>query len=154
MGSAFLERREFDLAIDVFKRMAVLMPENGSIANTLGYLLADQNKELPLAKDLVEKAIELDRPNRATYLDSLAWVEYRKGNFQKAWQIQNRALRIFKLTHEPVSSEVFLHMGKIQEKLKKLEDARVSYEAAIKSNTDAESVKIASESLHLLKDKQ
>ena len=154
MGSAFLERREYDLAIDVFKRMAALMPDNGSIANTLGYLLADQNKELPFAKGLVEKAIELDRPNRATYLDSLAWIEYRKGNYQQALKIQNRALRIFGLTHEPVSSEVHLHMGKIQEKLKKIEEARVSYEAAIKSNTDAASVKIASESLFLLKDRQ
>jgi tetratricopeptide (TPR) repeat protein len=130
------------------------MPDNGSIANTLGYLLADQNKELPLAKDLIEKAIELDRPNRATYLDSLAWVEYRRGNYQQALQIQNRALRIFGLTHEPVSSEVHLHLGKIQEKLKNYEQARTAYEAAIKSNTDAASVKIASESLHLLKDKQ
>ncbi len=154
MGSAFLERREFDLAIEVFRRMLDLMPDNGSVANTLGYLLAEQNKELGFASELIEKAIDLDKPNRATYYDSLAWVNFRKGNLEKALQYQNKAIKIFRLSHEPISSEVHLHMGKIQEKLKNFTSAREAYEAAVKSNTDASSVKLASESLHLLKDKK
>lgn len=154
MGSAYLERREFDKAIGVFKKMAQLMPENGSVANTLGYLLADQNRELVLARELVERAIELDKPNRATYYDSLAWVHFRKGDLKKALQYQDRALKIFRLSHESISSEVHYHMGQIQEKLKNYPLAREAYELAIKSNTDSEMVKMASESLSLLKDKK
>lgn len=150
MGSAFLEKRRFDDAIRVFGRMVELMPDNGSLANTLGYLLADQNRELDRADKLIAKAIEMDKPNRATYLDSLAWVKYRKGKFDDACSIQEKALKIFKLSHEPISSEVHLHMGRIYEKLSKAELAAVAYENAVKSGTDPDVVRLASESLSAL----
>ncbi|NLI78102.1 MAG: tetratricopeptide repeat protein [Candidatus Riflebacteria bacterium] len=154
MGSAFLEKKRFDDAIAVFKKMVELMPENGSIANTLGYLLADQNRELPLAKKLIDKALELDKPNRATYLDSLAWVHFRNGNFEQARQVQEKAMKIFRLSHEAISSEVHLHLGRIYEKLDRQAEAIKAYEEAVRSNTDAEIVALASESLGILTPKK
>ena len=150
MGSAYLEKKQFDRAIDIFKRMVPLMPDNGSVANTLGYLLADRDQELPFAKELIEKALELDKRNRATYLDSLAWVHYRQGKYQEARRIQERAMKIFSLSHEPISSEVHLHMGRIYEKTGAKDKAVESYRSAMRSNTDPEMVKLASESLDLL----
>lgn len=150
MGSAYLERKNMDDAIRIFKRMQPLVPDNGSIANTLGYLLADSNKELPLAKELIEKALESDKPNRATYLDSLAWVHYQKKQYQEARKIQEKALKIFRISHEPISSEVHLHMGKIYTKLQLEEQARVAFQDAIRANTDADAVQLASESLGAL----
>ena len=153
MGSAYLERKEYGMAIDVFRKMVELFPENGSLANTLGYLLADQNRELDYAKKLIEKAMELDKVNRATYLDSLAWVYYRKGDYKKAKKYMKKSLGIFKLSHEHISSEVHLHMAKIYEKHKKLDLAKNYYQKAIKANTDSEIVKLASDSLALIKDR-
>lgn len=150
MGSAYLEKKRLNEAIEVFRRMVPLMPDSGSIANTLGYLLAEQDRELPYAKELVEKALELDKPNRATYLDSLAWIHYRKGEFAEAREIQEKALQIFKLSHEPISSEIHLHMGKIYEKLQEFEKAKIAYEDAVNSNTDPDIVASASESLREL----
>lgn len=154
MGSAFLERKEYDLAIDVFRKMVKLHPDNGSLANTLGYLLAEQNHDLPYAQELIENAIKLDKSNRATYLDSLAWVHYRRGNYDKARSLIDKSLGIFKLSHDFVSSEVHLHNGKIYEKARNYSQARDSYNLAIKANTDRDVVRIASESLELLKDKK
>lgn len=150
MGSAYLERKKVDDAIRVFKRMQPLVPDNGSVANTLGYLLADSNRELPLAKKLIEQALDNDKPNRATYLDSLAWLHFRKKQYNEARKIQEKALKIFRISHEPISSEVHLHMGEIYAKLKLSEQARVAFQDAIQANTDAEIVRIASESLGAL----
>jgi len=150
MGSAYLEKKRFDEAIEIFRRMRQLQPKNGSVANTLGYLLADQNRELDFAKQLIEEALELDKPNRATYLDSLAWVYFRKGEIEKAREIQEKSLKIFELTHEPISSEIHLHMGQIYEKLRNFDAAAESFRNAIKSNSDPEMVKVASESLSKL----
>ena len=136
--------------LEVFRRMLPLAPDNGSIANTLGYLLAEQNRELDYSKELIKRALELDKPNRATYLDSLALVYYRKGDYQKAREVQERALGIFRLGHEPISSVVHLHMGWIYEKLDELEKAKAAYTDAINSATDSEIVAIASESLQAL----
>ena len=151
MGSAYLERKDYVQAIKIFRRMNKLMPDNGSVANTLGYLLAEQDTELKFATNLIESAINLDKSNRATYYDSLAWVHYKQGNFKEAYTIQNKAMKILKLAHEPISSDVYYHMGKIQVKLKNSVDAKKNFEAAIKSNTDADIVKLASESLTLIK---
>lgn len=150
MASAYLEKKQYDEAIKIFQQLVDLMPTNGSLANTLGYLLADQNKDLGQARKLIERALDLDPANRGTYLDSLAWVLYRQGEFKSAHQAQNQAMKVFQLTHELVSSEVHLHMGRIQEKLKDKEAAVKSYQAAVKSNTDPEMVRQASESLELL----
>ena len=151
MGSAYLERKDYPGAIKVFKKMNKLMPENGSIANTLGYMLADQNIELKFANSLIENAIKVDKPNRATYYDSLAWVNYRRGNFKQAFKIQKKAIKIFNLSHEPISSDVYYHMGKIQEKLNNSVEAKNNYELAIRANSDPDVVKLASESLSLVK---
>jgi tetratricopeptide (TPR) repeat protein len=154
MGSAFLERKEYDLAIEIFRKMVKLHPDNGSLANTLGYLLADQNRELNYAQELIEKAIKVDKLNRATYLDSLAWVHYRKGNFKQAKKLMEKSLGISRLSHENVSSEVHLHLGKILEKTRDFPRAESAYREAIKANTDSEIVKLASESIELLKNKK
>lgn len=74
---------------------------NASVLNDLGYLLADHNRDLPRAEELIRKAIDLDRRNRqqlltlrpdedktvkdnACYIDSLGWVLYRRGQFDEA----------------------------------------------------------------------
>ncbi|MBF0546831.1 MAG: tetratricopeptide repeat protein [Candidatus Riflebacteria bacterium] len=153
MASAFLEKKQYDEAIRIFKQLVNLMPKNGGLANTLGYLLADQNKDLKLAIELVEKAIELDPANRATYLDSLAWAHYRQGDYKKAREIQNQAEKIFQISHEPISSEVHFHMGRICEKMNDLESALKAYHDAVKTNTDHEMVQLASDSIQNLERK-
>ncbi len=150
MGSAYLERHEYDRAIDIFKRIINIMPENGSISNTLGYLLAERDKELDYAEKLIEKAITLDKANRATYYDSLAWVYYKQHKYEQAYKILDKSIKIFKLSHTPISTDVYYHMGKLREIRNQYELAGESYKMAIQSNTDAEIVKLASESLALL----
>ena len=113
--------------------------------------LADSDSELKFAGDLIESAIKLDKPNRATYYDSLAWVHFKRGEYQQALTIQKKAIKILKLAHEPISSDIYYHMGKIQFELKDSVNARKNFEAAIKSNTDSDIVKLASESLFLIK---
>ncbi|MEW6709775.1 MAG: tetratricopeptide repeat protein [Candidatus Riflebacteria bacterium] len=47
-----------------------------------------------------------------------------------------------------------LHRGKIYEKIKDYDEAKESYNLAIKANSDPDAVKIASESLELLSEKK
>ena len=69
---------------------------NATVNNDLGYIWADQNKNLAEAEARIRKAIELDRRSKkpgpfgagfganpadnAAYVDSLGWVLYRKGD--------------------------------------------------------------------------
>jgi tetratricopeptide (TPR) repeat protein len=74
---------------------------NAVVNNDLGYLWADQNKNLKEAEDLIRRAIEQDRKNRQSfvppgpegdrefrdngcYIDSLGWVLFRQGRLAEA----------------------------------------------------------------------
>lgn len=58
-------------------------PDDISAHNDLGYLWADQAKNLLRARAMIEKAVAAE-PENAAYLDSLGWVCYRQGEFDQA----------------------------------------------------------------------
>ncbi len=53
-------------------------PDDEGALNDLGYLWADQNKELQRAKRMIEKAVNAE-PDNVAYRDSLGWVLFRLG---------------------------------------------------------------------------
>jgi tetratricopeptide (TPR) repeat protein len=88
-----------------------LDPSNATVNNDLGYLWADQNKNLDEAEVMIRKAIDLDRKNRqgalklgpdadketpdnACYIDSLGWVLFRRGQFEAARKELEYAARL------------------------------------------------------------
>ncbi len=73
----------FDRTVKILEREVKRNPEDPETANFLGYLLADKNKELDYAEKLIRIAVDSDSENSA-FLDSLAWVLYRKGDLKEA----------------------------------------------------------------------
>jgi tetratricopeptide (TPR) repeat protein len=58
-------------------------PDDEGALNDLGYLWADQKKELPRAKRMIEQAVKAE-PDNTAYRDSLGWVLFRLGQFPEA----------------------------------------------------------------------
>lgn len=58
-------------------------PDDISALNDLGYLWADQGKNLPRALEMIQKAIAAE-PDNTAYIDSLGWVLYRLGRAEEA----------------------------------------------------------------------
>ena len=58
-------------------------PDDEGALNDLGYLWADQSKELQRAKRMIEKAVKAE-PDNVAYRDSLGWVLFRLGQFPEA----------------------------------------------------------------------
>jgi len=58
-------------------------PEDPSLANLYGYLLAEKGDQLDLAETLLGKALGLE-PENGYYLDSLGWIRYKKGRYREA----------------------------------------------------------------------
>ncbi|MDX8395570.1 MAG: tetratricopeptide repeat protein [Mariprofundaceae bacterium] len=75
--------------------------------NFLGYTYADQGIKLDEAEVLILKALS-QRPNDGYILDSMAWVYFKRGNYDKAIENQKKAL--IKTSDDPVMHE---HMGDI-----------------------------------------
>src|SRR6184192_1331837 len=74
----------YDKAADLLRKSIALDPENSAEAcNYLGYIWADHNMNLEEAETMIRRALQSE-PSNASYLDSLGWVEFRKGQFDQA----------------------------------------------------------------------
>src|SRR5262249_1268252 len=74
----------YEKAADLLRKSIALDPANSAEAcNYLGYMWADHNTNLDEAETMIKRALELE-PNNASYLDSLGWVEFRKGQLDQA----------------------------------------------------------------------
>ena len=80
-------------------------PQNAMLYNNLGYILSAQPTRLLEAKELIEKANELN-PNSAAILDSLGWVNFKLGNNDLAITQLRQAYRL-----NPGIAEIGIHLG-------------------------------------------
>ena len=88
----------------LLRRILVLQPDNSQALNALGYSLADRNLRLDEALTMVRQAHELS-PADPFIVDSLGWVEYRMGHYDKAATLLAQAYSSRKDT------EIAAHLG-------------------------------------------
>jgi len=82
-----------------------LAPEQPHVLNYLGYSWADQGVNLPRARAMLERAVEL-RPQDGNVADSLGWVLFRLGDVPGAIRLLERAVEL-----EPRSATINDHLG-------------------------------------------
>lgn len=89
--------------------------------NFLGYIWAEQNKNLDEAEKLIAEALNADN-NNVAYLDSMAWVLYKKGNYQEALKyIQNAIVDDTNIPEALIADhagDIFLAAGDIPKAIK------------------------------------
>jgi tetratricopeptide (TPR) repeat protein len=93
--------------------------------NYLGYLFAEQDREPDQALQLTRKAVAAD-PASAAYLDSLGWARYRRGEWQLAARILERAARL-----EPRDGTLWEHVGDARLALADRSGAAAAYRRAL-----------------------
>jgi tetratricopeptide (TPR) repeat protein len=95
-----------DAMENLLRQLIATKPDHHHAYNALGYSLADRNVRLPEAKQLIEKAVELE-PDDAYIQDSLGWVEFRMGNVQRALDILQGAYG------KRPDAEIAAHLGEV-----------------------------------------
>ncbi|WP_144391500.1 tetratricopeptide repeat protein [Pleionea sediminis] len=100
------------------RKLYAMEPDNPNIQNALGYTLADMNKELDFALELIQAA-QMKLPRSSAVMDSLGWVYYRKGDFENAEKWLSSSLKI------DVSGEVLAHLIEVLVKNKKQDQAEL-----------------------------
>jgi tetratricopeptide (TPR) repeat protein len=117
-------------------------PDDATAHNDLGYLMADQGKNLEEAEKLIRRALELDRKQKssgtqvgadaeednAAYVDSLGWVLFRRGRLQEARTELERASKMYGGDDDPV---VWDHLGDVYFRLGETAWARSAWQKAV-----------------------
>jgi len=84
------EHRNVDEAVEWYEKALALDAGNPTALNGLGYVLADEGKDLTRSLTMCKKAADLD-PDNPAYLDSLGWVYYKLGLDLEAKNFTRRA---------------------------------------------------------------
>src|SRR5207302_4646386 len=116
-------------------------PNNATACNDLGYLWADQGKNLREAEELIRKALDLARKQKragpplggdadkdnAAYVDSLGWVLFRRGQVDAARQELEKAAGLPD-GEDPV---IWDHLGDVYQHLELAAQARQAWQRAL-----------------------
>ena len=76
-----------------FLRALELFPDQPFVLNYLGYSWTEQGRNLPRARQMIERAAAA-QPNDGAILDSLGWVQLRQGDVQGAVKQLERAIEL------------------------------------------------------------
>ena len=125
-----------EAAISQLERLYHDRPEDGTITNALGFLLADHNRELSRADRLIEAALKSE-PDNPAILDSLGWVYYRRGLPQQALPLLERAFRLAQ------DGDIGAHWGEVLWALGEKSRARDAWNRALIADPDNALVRAA-----------
>lgn len=105
-----------------------LNPWFETASNNLGYLFAEEGIRLDEARELISEALAVS-PNAAYILDSMGWVYFQRGEFEKSREYLERAAHL-----SLGDGEILFHLAQLYEQLGKFEQARTFYDRAIKAD--------------------
>ena len=110
-----------------FDKMIRLNPYNSIALNAYGYSLALQKIHLDKSENMIRKALAI-KPGQAAILDSLAWILYLKGSYEKAEKYASLA---YSKDQDP---EIVEHYYIILLKNGNSDEAKFILEQSIKNN--------------------
>lgn len=125
LSNVYVELKKIDKAAEILKTLVEKNPDNPTYHNDLGYIWADNDLNLEEAEKLIRKAIEIERGLRkkiknlkpefdkdnSAYLDSLAWVLFKKKNYAEAKKLLVEAIK----DEEGQHIEILDHLGDIHQ---------------------------------------
>ncbi len=132
-AAAYEGLKQYEKAVVQLKRLFTIEPGNIEALNFLGYIYAEQGVHLNEAEGLIRRALKR-KPGNGYYLDSLAWVHYKRGEYAKALGLQQKAVR--KIPDDPVMQE---HLGDILWRAGKAGAARSAWKKAIRLGHEGDS---------------
>jgi tetratricopeptide (TPR) repeat protein len=90
LGYVAFENDKAEDAVEWYEKALAIESDNATALNGLGFVLADEGRDLTKALTLCKKAADLD-PENPAYLDSLGWVYYKLGLDVEAKTFTRRA---------------------------------------------------------------
>ncbi len=115
--------KQDELSDNAFEKGLSLDPLNSGILNNYSYYLSERGKKLDEAEKLSKRALDI-RPSEPTYLDTYGWIEYKKGDFEKAKTFVQKAID---LAGPSADATLYDHLGDIYYKLNNKDKAEENW---------------------------
>lgn len=134
LGDMYYGAEELEKAYSAYDNSLLFNPENPLSLNNYAYFLSENNGDLAKAEYMARQAIEL-APDNETYLDTMAWVLFKKKEYKEALEYQEKAIEIAEEAGDP-AGEFYNHLGDILFMNHEPEKALESWKKALELEPD------------------
>ena len=131
LATAYHQLEQHGQSDRYFDKALALNANSAGTLNNYAYYLSLRGEKLDKALEMTQKSNQLS-PNNPVFLDTYAWVLYKRKEHEKALAQMERAM---KLSNNP-DAELQEHYGDILSALKRNDEARKAYEKALKKNPE------------------
>jgi tetratricopeptide (TPR) repeat protein len=125
LANVLLAQGDEDGAITCMRGVLAVDPEHAAAMNFIGYVLAQRGRDFAEAERLVRRALQL-RPDTGSFLDSLGWIHYQRGDYPRALQSLERAAEL-----EPEEPVILEHLGDAYQRVSRPAEAVDAWRRAL-----------------------
>ena len=136
IGFAYNSLGNDDKAIEYYRRAIRLNQQNYYALNNLAYILLLQNKNIDEAYELAQSAVQLRQ--KSFTVDTLGYAYYKLEEYKTALKYLIKAEKLLKQEGGDPDPEMEYHIGIVQVKLGRIDEAVNKINAAISKNNDLE----------------
>jgi tetratricopeptide (TPR) repeat protein len=132
LGVVLDKSGEKEKALEQMRRLLAIDENNADALNYIGYTYAEMGINLEEALALIQKALKI-KPDSGYIIDSLGWVYFQKGLYDKAMDLLEKAFS--SIPNDPTVAE---HLGDVYLKKGEYQKSFEMYQKAIdlKSNNE------------------
>jgi predicted Zn-dependent protease len=126
-ADVYYRMKDYENAFSTFRVALKQNSDDLTVINNYAYYLAEQNQNLKEAEEMAHKVVEKEKGN-ATYLDTYAWVLYKRGKVKEAARIMAGILEKGTIS----DAEYYEHYGYILKGMKNCSKAIDLWNTALK----------------------
>ena len=127
LSNIYVQQGDIRKGEEILEKVLAEDPEDPSVNNDLGYLYADQGKNLEQAEEMIRKAIASE-PENAAYLDSLGWVLFKRGKAEEALPYLEKSIA---KSAGAGDATLYDHLGDCLHALKRTPEAITAWKKAL-----------------------
>jgi tetratricopeptide (TPR) repeat protein len=130
LGDTYYSLEKFEKAWASYEKSIELDSNNATSLNNYAYYLSVRNERIEEAYEMSKKSLE-NEPNNPSFLDTLGWIYFKRGDYNKAYQYISSSI-----DNGAMSATVFEHLGDVYDKLGNDEKAQEWWGRAFDTDPD------------------
>jgi tetratricopeptide (TPR) repeat protein len=128
LGILYNSTGQIMLSDSAYERALEIDPDNALVNNNYAYSFSERNIHLDRAERMTLTALKAE-PTNASYLDTMGWICYQQGKYDKALEYISQAIE-----NGEVSAAVYEHLGDVHHKLGNVAKAIEAWKQALKKD--------------------
>lgn len=139
IGNLYEGRAEWKKADEAYQAALAVSPQNAVASNDLARVMLEEGENFDVALSLARTA-RRQLPNSPAVADTLGWIYYHQGMYERAVNSFTEALALQKKGQLPDNPDIHYHLGMTYEKAKQPALARENFEDVLRGHPNYRNV--------------